>query len=338
MGNYVNKKYYRIICLILFSLLMLYTNKVDAKNLMSNLNGYIELTDDYSIIRIYLPSGKKEIIFKKNPFFYYDFDASPDGNRRVLAPDPLSKEPDRLLLYDTTSKEFTLIVRKSCARGPSYSPGNNKIAYISGERDAKNDKIVPDWNVYLVSPDGSYDKKASDLFVSRYKPSWFPDGKKLSVSTNNYKIFIIDLESNINEEIVNFGESPAVSHDGNKIAYLSTDANSNVQKILIDKNNMSRQEYNEIITGKKIKPKEWKELENYRLKQAIYIYDVNTKKSKKVLSVGWVEQPVLWSPDDKYILFSDRSDLFGREIYVLDIKTGKKEKITYQTGQVWVWR
>ena len=69
---------------------------------------------------------------------------------------------------------------------------------------------------------------------------------------------------------------------------------------------------------------------------SIYIYDINTGKSTKVTKELPIENPVVWSPDDRYLSYNDRT--FSRkDIYILDLQVGKSEKIPNVSGRVMTW-
>lgn len=333
----MKKTTYTLIAVIGVMLPLISANMAKEKGLMKNLSGYIEIVSNWGIQRIFLPSGKQEKIFKEHVNYpVAAFDVSPDGKDRVLEVAQRLNEPDRIVMCSSDKKKKT-IVSRNFVRNPSFSPDGRTIAYLFSEYNPERETWSEYWYLYTVRTDGSMDKRTSNILVDRYKPSWFPDGQRLAVSTKDLEIIIIDIATGEGEKIIDFGKAPAVSHDGKKIAYLSNDVDDSIKKKLMDYRNISKKEYENIMAEKGERLKESVALGQYIIKHSIYIYDMDTRESKKLTEIVWVEEPPAWSPDDKYLIYNDRR-MVSDDIYVLDVGTGEKEKIPSVVGRVMVWR
>lgn len=327
-----------LITIILFlSLLIKYLSLSEArggKKLVNRLTGYIETTFDGAIRKINLPSDKMEEILKKltNDYYVGSFDISPDGKDRIIEAEQRGDEPDRLIMFSNNTK-FKTVVNKNLIRRPVFSPDGKRIAYLYREPGKEpRENCVHGWSLYLINADGMSDNEISNNCLSVTKPSWFPDGKRLSVSTRDFKIYIIDTETDKEEMIVDFGWAPSVSHNGKKIAYLSKEVDDSIKKRMIVYRNTRLKE--RMI---KKNDRDRMQFSKLFLTYSFYIYDIDSGKSKKISDEFWVEQRPIWSPDDRYLLFSDRRAVVD-DVYVLDTKTGETEKISSHKGEVMAWR
>ncbi len=314
-----------------------YVNMVNAGKgkIMNRLTGYIETTFDGAIQKINLPTDKMEVPFKKytNNYYVSRFDVSPDGKDKILEISEFRRFPEAdLLVLFSNNKDFKILLSKNFARWPAFSPDGKTIAYLNGDpRKEPKKNWIPDYNLYLINADGTSNRQISDLWLYITKPSWFPDGKRLAISTRDFKIYIINTETGEEKKIIDFGLAPSVSHDGKKIAYLSKDIDESVKNKMI--------EFQDMPVDAVVEKDERATMEFSRL-FLIYsfnIYDIETGKSKKLSKDFWVEERAIWSPDDRYLLFNDRRAVTN-DIYVLDTKTGEAEEISSHKGRVMAWR
>ncbi|MDH3976122.1 MAG: hypothetical protein OEV42_17760 [Deltaproteobacteria bacterium] len=302
----------------------------------NKLPGYIEISFDNGIKKIALSSGNvKEIIKRKSDFSIGSFDVSPDGKKRVFATRIGRKSG--LVLY-STEKDMKTVVRRKFVGYPSFSPDGNTIAYLFQKKERVRKYWFTDSYLYTVNVDGSTDKKVSETSVFYYhRPSWFPDGRRLAVGTRDFTIRIIDLDKGTEKKIIDFGSAPTVSNDGKTIAYLSKDTDEATKKKIVDYKNITYKEYKETVLDKHERDEEMWELSKLFIKNSIYLYDVSTKESRKLTEEITVEMPVVWSPDDKYLIYNDRRGI-SDEIFAVEIETGKRFKVTSEHGRVMVWR
>lgn len=221
-------------------------------------------------------------------------------------------------------------------RYPSFSPDGKIIAYLFYKYEKEPKNWIDDSYLYLTKTDGSSDRQVSGLSYFIGKPSWFPDSRRLAIASKDYKVYIVNTETGEERKIIDFGIAPTISHDGKRIAYLSKDVDDSIKKKMIEYQLMSRKEYEETWMKKEDKREEM-EFSKLFLTNAIYLYDVDTGQSKKISDEGWIAQPAVWSPDDKYLVYNDRRAVVN-DIFVLDVKTGEKEQLKGKHGRVMVWR
>lgn len=310
---------------------------------VNKLSGNIEFwpISNFNITKIDLSTGKVEEIFSQHAkYSLYDFDyfdVSSDGKERVFFSGGANYLQRGLLLL-THDKELKTILKNSSGDCPSFSPDGKYIAYLSITHEKKRQNWVDDWYLCLVKIDGTLDKQISRLSYQRAKPSWFPDGKKIAVGSKDLGIYIIDSETGKEKKIIDFGKTPAVSHNGKKIVYLSKDVDTSVKARMVNYQKITVKEYQDIYMKKKDKREE-RHLATLFNSYSFFIYDLDSGKSKKITEELFVEssKPIIWSPDDKYILYTDRK-WEHHEIYALNIETGERQKVTSIQGIAMGWR
>lgn len=316
-------------------------NATNSKRLINGLSGYIEIVSNWNIERINLPSCKTVQVIVKPNYIINDFDVSLSGENRVIA---VSGDGTlvKLIMY-TNNEDIRTILTKRIIKKPAISPDGKAIAYLV-ENEREHNKAArlredwfDDWYLYLVSPNGSNDRLVSNSPWAHFKPSWFPDGKQLAISTKDLKIYMLDSVTADLKKIIDFGYAPAVSHDGKKIAYLSHDVNESIKKKIIEHSKITVGEYEAIVASRGKRHEELFEIETYLIKHAIYIYNIDTGENKKMTEEFWIEEPVIWSPDDKSLIYNDRRAV-ANDIFVLDVKSGDKEQLQGKHGRVMVWR
>ena len=313
------------------------SSRIDASMFnKKRLTGYIEISHDLSIGRVNLSTGKVENIIDKNVDFPIStFDLSPVNDDRVVSLSKLVSD-SRLVIYDK-NKNVRVIINKNFVSNPAYSPDGNSIAYLYHEYKRNRINWSADWHLYIIRPDGSLDRKVSEISLDPYRPSWFPDNKKIAVSTKNLDIYIIDIGKGIEQKIIDFGIAPALSGDGKNIAYLSKDIDNFTKKRMVDQSNITTREYEETVSRSDSRTKEMRELTILFNQYSIYLFNIATGKTKKITEELAIDSPVVWSPDDKYLIYNDERYL-GHDIYAIEIKTGKRFKATSERGKIMTWK
>jgi Tol biopolymer transport system component len=313
-------------------------NLLTMRQTQLKLKGYIEVVEDFGIKKIAFPSGRAEWIIKKHDdYLVTSFDLSSAGSHRIVEFSTIGDNPTKLVSI-TGRDEMKTVISKNFSKYPSFSPDGNSIAYLycpySRESKVLNTDDCYLFNTRLEAP---VDKRISERRLVPFKPSWFADGKRLLVTSRDFNIYSINTETGEEKKIIDFGVAPAISHDGKKIAYLSNEVDETTKKRIIDYYNISRAEYDAIITEEGVRQKELIELDQYFLTHVIYVYDVDTGVKKKISNAEWIEAPPIWSPDDKFLLYNDRSDV-ANKIFVINVATGEIQKVTNETGRIMAWR
>lgn len=317
----------------LFTVLLLNANAMGIRNMSDKLSGYIEiLLDNNSIIRIDLATGKaKEMLSQERGNYLYNFDVSPDGKKTVL-------ETDKgLLLYTEENKKLNSLINKSNAISfPSFSPDGESIAYLSMKNERERKNRIDDRYLHITKTDSISDKQLLPLTCDMHKPSWFPDGKKIAIGSKDLAIYVIDVNKGTDKRIIDFGLAPTVSHDGKKIIYLSKEVDDSVKNKMVNYQKISMKEYQDTFMNKKDNREEGS-LAVLFYSYSFFIYDVSSGNSKKITDEIFVKpsSSLIWSPDDKYILYTDNK-WEHHNIYILNIKSGEKKKITH--GEAMTWR
>lgn len=320
-----NVLYISIVSLFAFVLVTV-ANALGIRNIDNKLTGYIEvLVDNNNIRRIDLVTGKtQDILSHESGNYLYRFDTSHSGKEKVI-------ETDKgLCVYTEDNKKLTKLIEKNTSTSaPSFSPDGTFIAYLSTKYEEQHKYRIDDRYLYIIRSDRSSDRQVFSLSCENQKPSWFPNGEKIAVSSKDFGIYIIDINTGNSKRIIDFGAAPSVSHDGKKIIYLSKEVDDSVKSKMINYQLISMKDYQDKYINKNHK-KEEGQLATLFYSYSIYIYDIDSGKSKKMSDEIYIKpfSSLIWSPDDKYILYTDNK-YEHHNVYILNIETMNKVKITY---------
>ena len=301
---------------------------LDAADIIDEVKGCVEFVDSgaYKILRLDLASGNTEELFRIEGYASIaGFDLSRDKRMRVIG---LNDSKGARIELFKDGKLFKTLVDHRHVRFPAFSPDGKRVAYIRSTH-LKDSPL--DWYLHTVNIDGSSDRQVSARSLEQVRPSWFPDGRRIAVGSRDLAIYVIDLASGSERKIIDFGMAPTVSHDGTKIAYLSKETTDKTKRQL--REHMKEKDVREYYA--RTSPEERANLERLLYYESIYIYEVATGKSTKLTKEMPLEEPVVWSPDDRYIVFND--DAIGRQIHIFDIATGKSYKMPDSQGYVMTW-
>lgn len=316
-------------------LLMMAGSVSIARSEMDKLTGFIEAAFAGGVKRINLPDLREFQIIERT-FRVESFDLASTGANRIIAVAQKGNDPERLIMYSPNGSIKTVLGR-NFVRFPTFSQDGKKIAYLFGDQSQVANKANIDWYLYVINSDGTGDKRVSSIALQLYRPSWFPDGNRIVVTTKDYKIALINVESGKISKIIDFGVGPVLSHNGDRIAFLTNNLDDATKQKLIDQQSISKKEEIEILNEKGKRLEERLELGKYISKHYIRIFELSSGRSRKVSDAEWIDGTPVWSPDDEYIAYSDDADV-GEKIRVVNIRTGREEKLKGKQGKVMLWR
>jgi len=195
-------------------------------------------------------------------------------------------------------------------RDPRISPDGEWIAFTVSQADLEKDKV--ETSVWMIPSAGGKPIRMTAEGYSASRPRWSPDGKFLSFQANRNdkktQIWTLDLRggdsrqlTSIEQGIVSYDWSP----DGSRILLTIRDPETD-KKAKSDKK-------------EKEKPKPWvidrlqfkRDNIGYldRRRAHLYVFDLETKKTRQITSGDFDDSQAVWSPDGKLVAFvSNRTE------------------------------
>ncbi len=300
------------------------------------LSGYIEFVQNSRIKRIDLNTGSvSEIGVSDSDSLVQSFDLTPDGNTRVIAIERSRDIPEQLYII-SDHNELPPITKLKFIRFPAISPDGKLVAFLSDLADSERHSWLPDWGLYVVNANKVSEKPITDIICSAGKPAWLVDNERVVFGSKDLKIYTMNIRTGLTKLLIDFGTHPAVSHDGRFIAYLANDVDEETRREIVKFTSVTTADYQAIQEKRTLQFKDIARIERSFIEHSIFIYDLKTGQTRKLTGALFVEQPVIWSPDDRYLLYNDRSDVANR-IFVVDTSSGTINKISHETGRIMVW-
>jgi TolB protein len=176
---------------------------------------------------------------------------------------------------------------------PAYSPGGAEVAFTSYL------KANPD--LWIVSSGGGRARRVSKQPGLNTGASWSPDGRALALTLShegNSEIYRISADDGrVQGRLTNnpaIDSSPCFSPDGSQIAFVS----------------------------------------NRQGSPQIFIMPASGGAAKRLTFLGKYNQTPRWSPrtDKPQIAFTGRDERGAFDIFVIDVKTGKVDRVTQGAG------
>jgi TolB protein len=175
---------------------------------------------------------------------------------------------------------------------PAYSPGGGEVAFTSYLRNN------PD--MYIVSAGGGRARRTSKQVGLNTGAAWSPDGHGLAITLShegNAEIYRIDTDGGIRARLTSnpaIDSSPSFSSDGSQIAFVSNRGGS----------------------------------------PQIYVMSAGGGGAKRVTFQGKYNQTPRWSPraDKPQIAFTGRDERGVFDVFILDVKSGKIDRLTQGKG------
>jgi Tol biopolymer transport system component len=196
---------------------------------------------------------------------------------------------------DENIEEFVLADRTGAnlLGGPVWSPDGKWITFYYFERGAKNPYIE------LMRPDGKEKRSLTNVEGLHPKLAWSPDSKLLAVTPIRGMIQIIDIDSGsviftLLADIIENLVSPQWSPKKRQIAYVQRQTST--------------------------------------LTSTLLVTDVDKNETIEVTSLSYIAA-LRWSPDGAHIAVMCREDSPELDIWIVDIKSKLKRRLT-STGEV----
>ena len=104
---------------------------------------------------------------------------------------------------------------------PAWSPDGSKIAFMS----SRGEPGSFDFEIYVMSADGSGQTQLTDTAETSFQPAWSPDGSKIAFSSKrdgNFQIYVMHADGSGQTRLTNnpaFDFGAAWSPDGSQIAF-----------------------------------------------------------------------------------------------------------------------
>ena len=139
--------------------------------------------------------------------------ASAEGDRvAVVSVRGQSRPPDMVALLCGKSAA-PRYVEPATARAPSWSPDGRRIVFLS-RRDG-------DKELYIVSADGSGQRRLTRDARFFVTPAWSPDGRKIAFEGGPYGVYVVNADGSGQRRLARNGHAPAWSPDGRTLAFFS---------------------------------------------------------------------------------------------------------------------
>lgn len=253
--------------------------------------------------------------------FYYSW--SPDGGQMLW-----QRNSARLDIYDavtgTISESLPQIPGAFYA--PSWSPVDDRLL-IAGRNEAGNGS-----DLLIIENDGTIRPIVSNVSTPVYF-AWSPTGRAIAFSSRGGALTVIDaatgdvIARTLNEQVTAFFWSPS----GQRIAYL----------ILDDAGSFSTQ--GEIAlrvaqTAQDVRFR-WVILDVERGDSQVYDAFTPTRELLYLLSYfdQFAQSHRLWSPDSRYIVYSDVISTTETAIRLLDVEEPSSQPLTIAEGRLAIW-
>lgn len=268
-------------------------------------------------------------VFKPLPRSYYGYVRTIDPDKihfkewesvqaKLLMVGEVSQGKDASLLfsgkvYDVKSERFIFgkryTVDKSLLRTAAHRM-SNEMMKIYGEPEIFTTKVIfvsnRDGNdeIYMMDYDGQNQTRLTFNRAKDYMPAWASDGRSFAYTSYRFtkaSLFIFNPFNGTHIEVQGEGTNwaPSFSPDGKKLAFCSTLAGNNSE---------------------------------------IYVYEIDSKKIKRITFNKAVDTAPSWSPTSRQIAFT--SDRGGTpQIYTMDAEGANVKRVsfggTYHDAPVW---
>ena len=256
-----------------------------------------------------------------------------DGNAEIYTMNPDGSDQVRL-----TFNQFE-------DSAPALSPDGRQIAFISDRDDPQPGACFPHctYQLYLISVDGSGERRLVDTELTAHHPAWHPDGARLSFDTEfnlEGDTYVVGAGGGDPELLIEDGFWADWSPDGTKIAFASNrEGNLDLYVADADGGNQQRLTTSEDWELFPAWSPGGSEIAYFGCdpgcrpdRQDLYVMSSDGGQVRRLTeSPSTVDEDPAWSPDGQWIAFqSDRDRNY--EIYLVAAGGGDAVRLTNSRG------
>jgi tetratricopeptide (TPR) repeat protein len=253
-----------------------------------------------------------------------DFRAMPSrGGERQDTPVGASEPP----------RAATRAVAASAAAAATW-----RIAFVSDREGPDPIGHLGKHVLYVMSPDGTTQRRVNGTEGIEGKPAWSPDGKRIAFARfrgAEIDIFVVDAEGGEPTRVTNMTEAglgaraPAWSPDGRRIAFESY-VRPEIYVIDVDGTgltNLTNHPERDLMPAWSPDGKKIAFVSNRDGNQEIYVMNADGSEQRRLTANDAQDLAPSWSPDGKKIAFVSERD-GDREIYVMEADGSNATRLT----------
>jgi TolB protein len=209
-------------------------------------------------------------------------------------------------------------------------------------------------DIWVMDADGSNPRNVTNYEAGDQEPAWSPDGQQIAFSSNRagriagqayaMDIFVMNADGsdpgNLTDS-TSYDTYPAWSPDGRHIAFQSDrDGNQEIYVMEADGSNPRNLTNHE---GNDFRPA-WSPDGRYIAfdsdrdgDREIYVMAADGSELRPLTDNEGMDGLPTWSPDGRYIAFQSDREGESQEIYVLEVETGKVQRVTEHKAFMAAW-
>lgn len=274
---------------------------------------------------------------------------APDGKFLAVADKNSQEEPLSIYLVSIETGEKRKVTEPSAGISgdsyPAFSPNGKTLAFIRSSSRATTD-------LYLLSLDGGALRRLTFDSTSILGLAWTSDGREIVFASTRggsiYSLWRIPATGGTPERLPTIGQgviSPAISRQGNHLAYTQTLDDLNIWRVEWDAAGRAGAATSLISStlddnGPDYSPDGRKVVfaSNRSGGFGIWICDRDGANPAQLIDRGpHLTGTPRWSPDGRWIAFDSRSNDAGREgnadIYVISVEGGQPRRLTSEPAE-----
>ena len=228
-------------------------------------------------------------------------------------------------------------------KAPAWSPDGQRIVFESDRNG--------DYEVYIMSSDGSNLINLTQSVGDDKAPAWSPDGQRIAFESDrdgNYEVYVMDSDGSNSTRLTQSAggdRSPVWSPDGQRIAFESNRDGDYVADIYVmdsdgsNPTNLTQSAYNDAYAwspvwspdGQRIAFEVFLDVD-----YEVYVMDSDGSNFTNLARSAGDDRSPVWSPDGQRIAFeSDRDGDYVADIYVVDSDGSNPTNLTQNVSNAW---